>query len=180
MSHAEQRQVTALFCDLVDSVSLTVRLDPEELLTVFDVYLAACDDIVSEHRGQVMQYMGDGVLAYFGYTQPSEHDAANAVHAALKIRDALGRLNLPEGVTLRSRIGVATDRIVVNELRGRGDGIVGGAPHLAARLQSLGKPNMVVVDETTERLAGGGLGWPKLGTFRLTGFPDPVTAFEAL
>ena len=66
---AEQRQVTALFCDLVDSVDLTVRLDPEELMLVFDLYLAACDDIVSKHTGRVMQYMGDGVLAYFGYTE---------------------------------------------------------------------------------------------------------------
>ena len=91
----ERRQVTALFCDLVDSVTLTVRLDPEDLNRVFDLYLAACDNIVSAHGGEVMQYMGDGVLAYFGYARPADTDAANAGRAARQLRDALGRLALP-------------------------------------------------------------------------------------
>lgn len=182
--HAEQRQVTALFCDLVDSVTLTVRLDPEELMLVFDLYLAACDAIVSDHGGRVMQYMGDGVLAYFGYRRPHDDDAAHGVRAAIAIRDALGRLALPAGVSLRSRIGVATGWVVVNELAGRGDGrgngIVGETPHLAARLQTIAKPDMVVVADSTKRLAEGAFTYRALGTFRLPGFPEPVTAFEAV
>ena len=182
--HAEQRLVTALFCDLVESVTLTVRLDPEELNLVFDLYLAACDDIVSANGGRVMQYMGDGVLAYFGYRQANDDDAAKAVRAAIGIRDALGRLALPTGVRLRSRIGVATGSVVVNELAGRGDGrgngIVGETPHLAASLQTVAKPDMVVVDDTTRRLAEGICTYRTLGTFPLTGFPAPVTAFEAV
>ena len=183
-AHAEQRQVTALFCDLVDSVRLTVRLDPEELMQVFDLYLAACDDIVSEHGGRVMQYMGDGVLAYFGYPRANGDDATNAVRASIEIRDALGRLDLPDGIALRSRIGVATGSVVVNERAGRGDGrgngIVGETPHLAARLQTVAKPDMVVVADTTRRLAEGPFTYRALGTFRLSGFPQPVTAFEAV
>ncbi len=182
--HAEQRLVTALFCDLVESVTLTVRLDPEELMLVFDLYLAACDDIVSTHGGRVMQYMGDGVLAYFGYMQANASDAANAVRAAIGIRDALGRLALPIGVSLRSRIGVATGAVVVNERAGHGDGrgngIVGETPHRAARLQTVAKPDMVVVDDTTRRLAEGMFTYRALGIFPLTGFPVPVAAFEAV
>ena len=183
-AHAEQRQVTALFCDLVDSVTLTLRLDPEELMQVFDLYLAACDDIVSAHGGRVMQYMGDGVLAYFGYKQAQDSDAANAVRAAIAIRDALGRLLLPAGINLRSRIGVATGLVMINERAGRGDGrgngIVGETPHMAARLQTVAKPDMVVVADATRCLAEGPFTYRALGTFRLSGFPTPVTAFEAV
>src|SRR5215475_6622682 len=98
---AERRQVTALFCDLVDSVSLTVRLDPEDMMHVVDVYLSACDDIVARYGGTITQYMGDGVLAFFGYPRANEYDAANAVRAGLALRDAVERLVLLQGIRLQ-------------------------------------------------------------------------------
>src|SRR5258708_39768389 len=80
---AERRQVTALICDLVDSVSLTVRLDPEDMRNIIDAYLAACENIIARHGGRITQYMGDGVLAYFGYPRADEDGAANAVRAGI-------------------------------------------------------------------------------------------------
>jgi class 3 adenylate cyclase len=164
----------------VDSVTLTLRLDPEDLNLVFDRYLAACDSIVSAHGGQVMQYMGDGVLAYFGYAGPADTDAANAVRAARQLRDALGQLSLPAGVTLRSRIGVVSSWVVVGDVTAHGNGILGETPHLASRLQAFGQPDMVIVCDTTRHLAGDSFAFRPMGVFHPNGFPDPVTAFEAL
>jgi class 3 adenylate cyclase len=149
---AERRQVTALFCDLVDSVSLTVRLDPEDMMHVVDVYLSACDDIIVRHGGTITQYMGDGVLAYFGYPRANEDDAANAVRAGLALRDAVGRLDLHAGLILQIRIGIATGLVVVDDVIGRGSGrhgIVGETPNLAARLQGLAPANGVVISAAT-------------------------------
>ena len=116
---AERRQVTALFCDLVDSVSLTVRLGAEDMMQVVDVYLSACDDIVTSFGGTITQYMGDGVLAYFGYPRANEDDAANAVRAGLALREAVGKLALHPGLILQIRIGIATGQVVVSDLLGR-------------------------------------------------------------
>lgn len=183
-THAERRQVTALSFALMDFVSLTVSLAPDDLMQVIDTYLAACDDIVSEYGGQVRQYMGDGVVAYFGYPHANEDDPANAVHAAIKLRDTIGRLVLPAGVALRSRIGAATGLIVVSELvrrrEGRGGGIVGETPNLAARLQSVAEPDTVVVADTTRRIASGQFIYRDLGAFALKGFPALVPAYEAV
>jgi len=182
--HAERRQVTALFCDLVESVSLTQRLGPEEMMRVVDRYLAICDDLISEHGGNVMQYMGDGVLAYFGYPHANEDDASNAVAAGLRIRDAVGRLELPSNVALQVRIGIATGMVVVSELIGRrearGGGIVGETPNLAARLQSVADPGAVVVGETTQRITAGRFTYRALGGFLLKGFAARVQAFEVV
>jgi class 3 adenylate cyclase/tetratricopeptide (TPR) repeat protein len=183
-THAERRQVTALSFGLVDFISLTVRLSPDDLMQVIDTYLAACDDIVSEFGGQVMQYMGDGVMAYFGYPRANEDDPANAVRAAIKLRDTIGQLELPAGATLHNRIGIATGLIVVSELvrrrEGRGGGIVGETPNLAARLQSAAEPDTVVVSDTTRRIVSGQFTFRDLGAFPLKGYPTLVPAYEAV
>ena len=183
-SSAERRQVTALFCDLVDSVSLTVQLDPEHMMHIIEIYLAACDDIVAEHGGNVVQYMGDGVLAYFGYPRANEDDAANAIRAGLALRDAIGRVKLPWKVVLQARIGIATGLVVISDLIGhrelRGGGIVGETPNLAARLQSIGQPGSVIVADATRRVVGGQFTYRRLGHFSLKGFPAPVQAHEVV
>jgi class 3 adenylate cyclase/tetratricopeptide (TPR) repeat protein len=180
---AERRQVTALFCDLVDSVSLTVRLDPEDMMHVVDVYLSACDDIIVRHGGTITQYMGDGVLAYFGYPRANEDDAANAVRAGLALRDAVGRLELYPGLTLQIRIGIATGLVVVDDLVGRGDrrhGIVGETPNLAARLQSVAAPDRILVARTTQRITRGLFSYGTLQRFTLKGFTKPIEASEVV
>ncbi len=182
--HAERRQVTVLFCDLVDSVPLSVRLDPEDMMHVFDTYLATCDDIIAEFGGNVMQYMGDGVLAYFGYPRANEDDAANAVRAGMALCDAVARLELPRQVSLQARIGIATGFVVVSDLighrEGRGGGIIGETPNLAARLQSVAQPGTVVVADATRRVAGRQFAYRGLGAFPLKGFPAPVEAYQVV
>ena len=182
--YAERRQVTVLFCDLVDSVPLSVRLDPEDMMHVFDTYLATCDDIIAEYGGNVMQYMGDGVLAYFGYPRANEDDAINAIHAGMALCDAVARLELPRQVTLQARIGIATGFVVVSDLighrEGRGGGIIGETPNLAARLQSVAQPGAVVVADATRRIAGRQFDYRALGAFPLKGFPAPVQAYQVV
>ncbi len=183
-THAERRQVTALSFAIVDFVDQTLRLSPGDQLRVKDTYLAACDDIVSEFGGHVMQDMAEGMVAYFGYPRANEDDPANAVRAAIKLRDTIGHLDLPTGVKLRCRIGIATGLIVVSELvrrrEGRGGGLVGGAPNLAARLQAAALPDTVVVADATRRIAEGSFVYRDLGRIALKGFPDPLPAFEAV
>lgn len=181
---AERRQVTALICDLVDSVSLTVRLDPEDMVNVVDAYLSTCEDIIARYGGYINQYTGDGVLAYFGYPRADEDDAANAVHAGIDIRDAVGRLGLPHGLTLQTRVGVATGLVVVSDVVARREArevdIVGETPNLAARLQSVAAPDTIVVAKATQRITRGLFNYRDLGTFSLKGFTAPVEAFEVV
>ena len=180
--HGERRQLTTLFCDLVDSVSLSVRLDPEDMMHVIDTYLAICDDIIAAYGGTVMQYMGDGVLAYFGYPRANEDDAANAIRAGMALRTAVGQIDLLQGIALQARIGIATGLVVVSDLIGRrearGGGIVGETPNLAARLQSIARPGAVVIGDATRRIVGDQFIYHDLGTFPLKGFPAPVQAYE--
>ncbi|MGJ5043521.1 MULTISPECIES: ATP-binding protein [unclassified Bradyrhizobium] len=184
MHRAERRQVTALICDLVGSVSLTVRLDPEDMTSVIDAFLTTCENVIGRHGGAITQYAGDGVLAYFGYPRAGEDDAATAIRAAIALRDAVGRLDAPQGQPLRLRIGIATGLVVVSDLMPRADGrpvdIVGETPNLAARLQSIAAPDSIVVARTTERIARGMFDFRDLGTFALKGFAAPVEAFEVL
>jgi len=184
LQHAERRQVTALFCDLVDSVPLTVSLDPEDMMHVIDVYLSACDDIVARHGGTITQYMGDGVLAYFGYPRADEEDAANAVRAALALRDAVGRFELHPGLTLQIRIGIATGLVVVNDMVGNGQrrhpGIVGETPNLAARLQAAARPDRILVARNTQRITRGLFNYRELRPFMLKGFTAAIEASEVI
>jgi class 3 adenylate cyclase len=180
----ERRPATVLFCDIVDSVGLTTRLGAEEMMPLYDDYLAACDEAIERHGRNVMQYMGDGVLAYFGFPTANEDDPINAVIAGLAIREAVAALETPPDVQLRVRVGVATGLVMVSDMVGRrgdrGAGIVGETPNLAARLQSVAQPNGVVVCETTRRIAGGYAQFNDLGSVTLKGFPAPVGAFEAV
>ena len=136
---AERRPLTVLFCDIVGSVSLANTLDPEDMMHVLEVFRTSCDDIIAHHGGYVAKYMGDGVLAYFGYPSADEEDASHAVRAALALQRAMGSLPLPDGITCQARIGVATGLVVISDLVSRGEvrevGVVGETPNLAARLQ---------------------------------------------
>src|SRR5262249_54979039 len=103
-SRPERRPMTALFADLVNSVGIAVRLDPEELMRIRDNYLECCDEIITEHGGYLAQFLGDGILAYFGYPRATEDDAANAVSAGLAILDAVGRLDVAPEAPLQARV----------------------------------------------------------------------------
>src|SRR6266567_3202590 len=142
---AERRQLTVMFADLVGSTALSTRLDPEDLRSVIGAYHKCVADTVAQFDGFVAKYMGDGVLAYFGYPQAHENDAERAVRAGLAFVGAVGKLGDGAGMALRARVGIATGLVVVGDLRGEGTvqeyQVIGESPNLAARLQALAEPN---------------------------------------
>jgi class 3 adenylate cyclase len=179
-SAGERRQVTALFADLVDSTTLVDRLDPEDVADVMRGYQRCCERAIDRHEGFVAKYLGDGVVAYFGYPRAHEDEAARALHAAQDILDALAVFARESGVDgLAARIGVATGMVMVRDAETReGLEVYGACPTLAARLQSAAHPNGIVVSETTRRLAGGLFAFKDLGTLRLKGFKAGVNAYS--
>jgi class 3 adenylate cyclase len=181
---AERRQLTTMFCDLVGSTALSARLDPEDLRGVISAYHRRCTELVEHNGGFVAKYMGDGVLAYFGYPQAHEHDAERAVRAGLSLVDAVPKLATNAGSPLKVRIGIATGLVVVGDLIGAGaaqeQAVVGETPNLAARLQALAEPGAVVIASSTRRLTGGLFEYRDLGTATLKGFAENVPAWEVL
>ncbi len=179
---AQRRQLTVMFCDLVGSTELSARLDPEDMREVFGAYHRCCAREIETIGGFVAKYMGDGVLAYFGYPQAHENDAERAIQAALMITEAAPRLPTPHGAPLEVRIGIATGLVVVGDLIGAGGAeeraVVGETPNLAARLQDLAGANRVVVSQATHRLAGGLFECRDLGAVTLKGLPRPEQVFE--
>src|SRR5262249_3023672 len=181
---AERRQLTVMFCDLVGSTALSARLDPEDLRSIIGAYHRCCTELIARSGGFVAKYMGDGILAYFGYPHANEHDAEHAVHAGLALVEATPKLKTVAGVALEVRIGIATGLVVVGDLVGSGaaqeQAVVGEAPNLAARLQALAKPGTVVIASSTRALTGGLFDYRDLGTVPLEGFAENLAAFQVL
>ncbi|MGZ6662583.1 MAG: AAA family ATPase [Solirubrobacteraceae bacterium] len=179
---AERRQVTVMFSDLVGSTALSARMDPEDLREVISAYQKSVAETVGRFGGFVAKYMGDGVLVYFGYPQAHEDDAERAVRAGLELIAAVVALN--SAVTLQTRVGIATGLVVVGDLIGSGEAqersIVGETPNLAARLQGVAGPDMVVISETTRRLVGNLFELDDLGAVELKGLSSPVRAWAPL
>jgi class 3 adenylate cyclase len=179
---AERRQVTVMFSDLVGSTALSTRMDPEDLRDVIAAYQKCAAEAVRRFGGFVAKYMGDGLLVYFGYPQAHEDDAERAVQAGLELVAAVSALNSP--VWLRTRVGIATGLVVVGDLIGSGEaqerGIIGETPNLAARLQGIAEPNMVVIAESTRKLLGDLFELTDLGPKDLRGIGGLVRAWAAL
>ena len=179
---AERRQVTVMFSDLVGSTALSARMDPEDLREVISAYQKCVAETVRRFGGFVAKYMGDGVLVYFGYPQAHEDDAERAVRAGLELIQAVG--GLKSSAPLQTRVGIATGLVVVGDLIGSGEaqerGIVGETPNLAARLQGVAEPNMVVIAESTRRLLGNLFDLHDLGAKDLKGISSPMRAWAAL
>jgi class 3 adenylate cyclase len=171
---AERRQLTVLFCDLVGSTELAARLDPEDMGRVIRAYQECCTEVIERWGGHVAKYMGDGLLAYFGYPQAHEDEAERALRAGLAISATVAVLETPAAEPLAARVGIATGLVMVGELIGRGASqeqtVVGETPNLAARLQALASPGSVVISQTTRRLVGGLFELTDLGPQRLKGF----------
>jgi class 3 adenylate cyclase/predicted ATPase len=180
---AERRQLTVMFCDLVGSTALSARLDPEDLREVIAAYHRAVADVVRSFDGFVAKYMGDGVLAYFGYPRAHEDDAERAVRAGLGLIAAVGRLDV-KSVKPQARVGIATGLVVVGDLIGEGSAqeqsVVGETPNLAARLQALAEPDAVVIAAGTRRLVGDLFEYRDLGAIEVKGIAAPVTAWQVL
>jgi len=179
---AERRQVTVMFSDLVGSTALSARMDPEDLREVISAYHKCVAETVRRLDGFVAQYLGDGVLVYFGYPEAHEDDAERAVRAGLELIAAV--IALKTQAALQTRVGIATGLVVVGDLAGSGQAqerrIVGETPNLAARLQGIAEPNTVVIAEATRRLLGNLFELKDLGARDLKGVAEPVRAWVAL
>jgi class 3 adenylate cyclase/tetratricopeptide (TPR) repeat protein len=179
VSPGERRQLTVMFCDLVGSTALSAILDPEELNDLVKRYRAACGAVISRYDGHVAQYLGDGILAYFGWPVAFEDAAERAVRSALEIIESVK--GVPSARPLEVRIGLATGPVVVGEegAEDRESGLaVGETPNLAARLLSLAKPGEVVIAPVTRRLLGNAFSLTDLGQHELKGIEQPVQAWR--
>jgi class 3 adenylate cyclase/tetratricopeptide (TPR) repeat protein len=184
---ATRRRLTVLFCDLVGSTVLAQQVDPEDYADIVRAYHAACAAVIERFEGHIAQYLGDGLLVYFGYPQAHEDDAQRAVHTALGILEALrqlnGRLQSPHGVEVAVRIGIHTGLVVVSAV---GTGAhaaplaLGETPNIAARLQDLAAPNTVVLSTATYRLVHGYFACQAWGAQSLRGLTEPIDVYQVL
>lgn len=171
-----------MFCDLVGSTALSAELDPEDMRRVIQGYQARCLEVITAHDGSVAQYLGDGILAYFGYPAAHEDDAADAVRAALGITRAMAPLAQELSVEhLAARVGLHTGLVVVGDMVGRAAApfgadvlAIGETPNIAARLQSLAQPGEVVIGESTAELVRGYFVLESLGHPKLKGAGRPI------
>lgn len=201
ISKAERRQLTVLFCDVIDSTALTEQLDPEDLRQVLDAYRASVAEVVLQYDGHIARYFGDGILVYFGYPIAHEDATRRAVQAGLDIVAGLESLNsrLIEtfGIQIQLRLSIDTGLVVVWEVgmpvgkpsehissleRYHGDAIdiVGKTPNIAARMQQVAPPNGIVVGGTTLRLIEGFFTYQDFGTLELKGISHPVPIYQIL
>jgi class 3 adenylate cyclase/predicted ATPase len=188
---AERRQLTVLFCDLVDSTALSSQLDPEEWRALVRAYQDTCAKVIARYDGHIAQYLGDGLLVYFGYPQAHEDDAQRAVRAGLGITEAMAQLNAHltqergtrQAIPLQVRLGIHTGLVVVGEVGGgaRHEQLaLGDTPNVAARLQGLAAPNTLVISAATFQLLGGFFACQPLGTPPLKGLTQPLAVYRVL
>jgi class 3 adenylate cyclase/predicted ATPase len=184
---AERRQLTVMFCDLVDSTTLSSQLDPEDWRDVVRAYQTACTEVIRRYDGHVAQLLGDGLLVYFGYPHAHEDDAQRAVRTGLGILAAMEdlhtRLQQAKGIQLAIRIGIHTGLVVIGEMGGGGRQeqlALGETPNIAARIQGLTAPNTLVVSRATYRLIQGYFEWQDLGAQTLRGVAEPIAVYRVL
>ena len=181
-SDAERRPLTVMFCDLADSTALSSKLDPEDLQDVIRAYRERCTAIIREYEGFVAKYMGDGILVYFGYPKSLERNAERAVRTGLAIVEAMAGLNdtlgQQKGIEIAVRIGIATGLVVVGEIVGEGLAqertVIGEAPNIAARRQSIAPHNGIVIGALTKEIAGDIFVYEDLGAHEFKGIAGLV------
>lgn len=179
---AERRQITVMFSDLVGSTALSTRMDPEDLRELISAYQKCVAATVRHFGGFVAQYLGDGILAYFGYPQAHEDDAERAVRAGL---ESIARVAaLKSSFPLQSHVGIATGLVVVGDLIESGETrehrIAGETPNLAARLQGIAEPGMMLIAESTRMLLGNLFELAAVGPRQLKGFVKPVPVWAVV
>ena len=178
---AERRNLILMFCDLVGSSALAMRLDPEDMLQVVNNYQTVCTDIVDNYSGHVAQYLGDGILIYFGYPCAQDNDAERAVLCALDIQKAMANSSRIGEAAVRVRIALHNGPVVVGPLAGQVNGralAIGEAPNLAARLQKLAAPGEVVVSESLRRLLAAEIVTQPMGLHHLNGIGKPIEVYR--
>ncbi len=182
---AERRQLTVLFCDVVGSTRLAEQLDPEELRDVVRTYQQLCAEVVVAFDGYIAQYLGDGLLVYFGHPVAHEDDAIQAVRSGLRIVETVQTSPLLKQAAqpVRVRVGIHTGQVVVGEMGGGGRHerlALGETPNIAARLQNLAHPDTVVISGATARLVEGLCEWRALGERPLRGLSKPIAVYQVI
>jgi class 3 adenylate cyclase/tetratricopeptide (TPR) repeat protein len=179
---AERRQVSVMFADMVGSTALSAKIDPELLGGLIRRYQDAVAGAIGRYGGFVAKFMGDGVLAYFGFPSAFEDAAERAVRAAIGVLAEVGTIEMPDGTRVQTRIGIATGLVVIGEIIGTGTAqertIVGETPNLAARLQALAGADCIIISESTQKLLGGLFELTHTGEHELKGFSRPVPAWR--
>jgi class 3 adenylate cyclase/predicted ATPase len=173
---SERRHLTVLFCDIAQSTALAKSLDPEDLSQLMRTYYDRCGEAIQHFDGVIASYVGDGIMALFGYPRAHEDDAERAVHAALKILE-VSKTVYPKGhPPIRVRIGIASGLVVVGEDKlhalTREKSVVGETPNLAAHLQGVAAPNSVLISEATRKLIGDVFELEKMELPNLKGRPE--------
>jgi class 3 adenylate cyclase/predicted ATPase len=183
-ARAERRHLTVLLCDLVGSTALSARLDPEDLRRVLREFQRCCGNAIRRYEGHIARFMGDGVLAYFGFPTAHEDNAERAVKAALEMVESVSSLAIPIAEKLEVRIGIASGLVVVGDLIGEGPArefaLVGDAPNLAARLQALAEPNQIFVAPRTRHLLGKLFEFVDVGEHNIRGLDRPIHVWRVL
>ncbi len=184
---AERRQLTVMFCDIADSTKLSERLDPEDLMDVVRRYQAACAEVIERFGGSIAQYLGDGLLVYFGYPTAFENAPERAARAGLQMLVAVDTLNTAlakeHGVTLKIRLGIHTGLVVIGEVGGgskREQLAVGDTANIAARLEGLARPNSGVISDATRQLIAELVETESLGPQALKGIATPMEVHRLL
>src|SRR5215468_7580486 len=184
---AERRQLTVMFCDLVDSTKLSSQLDPEVYREVVRAYQRVCSEVITRFDGHIAQLLGDGLLVYFGYPQAHEDDAQRAVRTSLGMLEAVGalktRLEQDKGIALAVRVGIHTGLVVVGEMgsQGRYDSLaLGEVPNVCSRIQGLAEPNTILISADTYRLIQGYFECQALGAQALRGVAEPIAVYRVL
>jgi class 3 adenylate cyclase len=186
-AEAERRQLTVMFCDVVESTTLSGKLDPEDLRHVIRAYQTTCTHVIQEFDGYVAQLLGDGLLVYLGYPQAHEDDAQRAIRAGLGMLAAMeglnARLERQHGICLALRIGIHTGLVVVGDMGGadRPEQLaLGETPNVAARVQGVAEPNTLVITDVTYRLTQGYFECESLGEHHLRGVAQPLHLYHVV
>ncbi len=182
-AEGERRHLTVMFCDLVGSTSMSESMDPEELKSVVLAYHQVAAKAIEGAGGYVGHYMGDGVLAYFGYPIADVHASVHAVRAGFRLVDAVHELR-SQHPGLEVRVGVHSGLAVVADM-GAGENrqlhdVVGDTPNTAARVQGAAAPGCVAVSATTWEECKDFIEFRPLGPHVLRGLSEPVELFEAV
>jgi class 3 adenylate cyclase len=175
-----------MFCDMVGSTTIGARLDPEDFRDVVAAYHRSVTEQITGVGGFTARYTGDGVLSYFGYPRANENDAECAVRAGIAAVEAVASLDTVAGPpgALCARVGIATGLVIAGHVIHAGEllqkTVVGDAPNLASRLQSLAEPGTVVIDESTRRLIGGLFDYCDVGAREVKGYDHPIRTWRVL
>jgi class 3 adenylate cyclase len=177
----ERRHLTVLFCDLVGSTEIAARLDPEEWRDMVATYHRAAAEAITRFGGYVAKYLGDGVMAYFGWPEAHDNDGERSARAGLTILEEVPKLNHQlTGAKLAARVGIDSGAVVVGAGAGKDADVFGETPNIAARLQAIATPGTALITAATHRLISGLFVVEALGPRELKGIATPPEVFQVI